>query len=183
MEKQETRKISKGKLIIYIGIGIFLLLFAIAFIQDSIISSKSVIESPNNTSKQTSNNTSKQTLKGKVSISDIDKLADKERLVAKCSYSHLISYSFIRSNLESGKSKVISVEVLDKDQYGRYITEFIVNAPFNQNYNMDYRYWIIIFDVKEDGNYKYLPLDCFFTNEHKNLDTAKKNAHWNEPLE
>lgn len=133
------------------------------------------------TNQQTKTNTDdEKTLSGEVSISDISKLNVQEKLIAECSYSLLLSVS---PSIKSEKATVKTVEVLEKDNYGRYLTQFVVNAPFNSNYNMDYRYWIIIWNVKEDGTYNYNLFRSFFTNENNTLDSAKKQAKWGEPLE
>lgn len=127
-------------------------------------------------------NPTNNTSSGKVSINDIDKLAPNERLVANCAYSYLTSFSFMRDSLSRGKSQIISVEVLEKDNYGRYITEFVINEPFNSNYNIDRKHWIILWNIKEDGSFNYNAFKSYFTNQDSTLDMAKNNTGWNEPL-
>jgi len=118
----------------------------------------------------------------KVSINDIDTLAPNERLVANCAYSYLTSFSFMRDSLSKGKSQIISVEVLEKDNYGRYITEFVINEPFNSNYNIDRKHWVILWNIKEDGSFNYNTFKSYFTNQSSTLDMAKNNSGWNKPL-
>jgi len=91
-------------------------------------------------------------------------------------------YYPIQFLLSKGKSQIISVEVLEKDNYGRYITEFVINEPFNSNYNIDRKHWVILWNIKEDCSFNYNTFKSYFTNQSSTLDMAKNNSGWNKPL-
>lgn len=155
---QKFSNLSTMAKILVIMLVIFVIMFVVAFTVYN--SNRNPIISSDNVSSSRKNN--------------IDKIA------LNCAYTRISSIAEKTGNV------LKKSEIIEKDNYGRYLAHFQIDLLVSGSYKTG-NYYIIVWDVKENGEFMCSPmneLNVSFYNGIKTdtIEYAKELYNWNEPI-
>lgn len=155
---QKFSSLSTMAKILVVMLIIFVIMFVVAFTAYN--SNRNPVISSGNVSSSRNNN--------------IDKIA------LNCAYTRISSVAEKTGNV------LKKSEIIEKDNYGRYLAHFQIDLLVSGSYKTA-NYYIIIWNVKENGEFMYSPkneLNVSFYNGIRTdtIEYAKELYNWNEPI-